>query len=47
MGKRSDFKKKTVGICNYCDYCTCKREHKLNYKCTWYKQFIKKVLGTK
>lgn len=47
MGKRSDYKKQTVGLCSYCDYNNCKIKHKMNYKCNWYKRFVKKILGTK
>ena len=47
MGKRTDYKKYTTGVCNYCDYEDCKKGHKRNYKCSWYKKFVKKVLKTK
>lgn len=35
--KRSSYKKKSSGICNYCDYLVCGKGH----RCKWYKKMAK------
>ena len=43
MGKLSDYKKKTVHVCDWCDYRLCRKDR----KCSWYKRWVKKIVNTK